>query len=314
MEDFEQLQIVFNLLKQAFRYLSKHLSLVLLIPALLGGIWQIIELSQMSFSYVRFFSPSQVLADGLLILILLIFFVGTFFFLYNRYINSVSVDDFNHKKPLGITSKTNYIKCLFLFLFYIILLLFEIYALSNILKKPDSFFTILILFPVATIILYLALTSWMFANLSIVRTWFYKNILRHTIWLWFTTIAISFLLTVSSFRKSFALPNDLVNADIIVHQIAEANPETQPVIVYNNDKYLFIELNNFFYLHNKPINGGMLIVPIEDIFHLSEVKYKLPEYTKAAYHFYQVQQQKQSKKALNKAKQYNKEINIRTNR
>lgn len=293
MNDLEQLQIIFNIVKRGIRYLSKHLSLVLLIPALLGGVWQIIELSQMSFAYVRFFSPSQVLADGLLLLILLIFFIGTFFFLYliySRYINSKSVDNDSNDESLEITSKTNYIKCVSLFILYIILLLFEIYTLSNILKKPDSFFTILILFPIATIILYLALAAWMFANLSIVRTWFYKNILRHTIWLWFMAIVISFILTASSFRNSFALPKNLVNTDIIVHQIAETNPEAQPMIVYNNDKYLFIELNNFYYLNNKPVNGTMLIIPVEDIFHLSEAKYKLPQYTEAAYHFYQVKQ------------------------
>lgn len=298
MNDLEQLQIIFNLLKQGIRYLSKHLSLVLLIPALLGGIWQIIELSQMSFAYVRFFSPSQVLADGLLLLILLIFFIGTFFFLYliySRYINSKSVD--SNDESLEITSKTNYIKGISLFILYIILLLLEIYTLSNILKRPDSFFTILILFPVATIILYLALAAWMFANLSIVKTWFYRSILRHTIWLWFLTIIISFVLTASSFRNSFALPKNLVNTDIIVHQIAETNPEAQPVIVYNNDKYLFIELNNFYYLNAKPVNGAMLIIPVEDIFNLSEVKYKLPEYTEAAYHFYKVRQQKQQNKS-----------------
>lgn len=300
MNDFEQLQIMFNLVKRGIRYLSKHHSLVLLIPALLGGIWQIIELSQMSFSYVRFFSPSQVLADGLLILTLLIFFIGTFSFLYiiySRYINSVSVDDPSNQEPLEIISKTNYIKCISLFSLYIILLLFEIYTLSNILKKPDSFYTILILFPIATIILYLALAAWMFANLSIVRTWLYKKILRHTIWLWFMAVIISFMLTASSFRNSFALPKNLVNTDIIVHQIAETDPEAQPVIVYNNDKYLFIEMNNFYYLNNKPVNGAMLIIPVEDIFHLSEVKYKLPKYTEAAYHFYQVQQQKKENKS-----------------
>jgi hypothetical protein len=296
MEDFEQLKIIFNLLKKAIKYLTKHLNFVLLIPALFGGIWQIIELSQMSFSYVRFFSPSQVLADGLLILILLIFFASTFYFIYiihHRYINSISEDNIvEDEKLLKVVSKTNYTRCAFLFLLYIILLFLEIYTLSSILGKLDSLFTILILFPVVTVILYLALGAWIFANMSIIQTWFYKNILRHTIWLWFATIGISILLTATSFRNSFALPKDLVNADIIVHQIAEVNPETQPIIVYNNDKYLFIELNNFFYHHNKPVHGGMLIVPVEDIFHLSEVKYKLPEYTKAAYHFYQSERQK----------------------
>lgn len=290
MEDFEQLKNIFNLLKRSISYLSKHLSLVLLIPALLGGIWQIIELSQMSFSYVRFFSASQVLADGLLILILLIFFGGTFLFLYGiyeRYINSKSSSNADNNKPLEVPLKTNYFRCFYLFVVYIVFLLFEIYALLNILKKPDSFFTILILFPVASVILYLALASWMSANLSVIKTWFYKSILRHTIWLWFATIMFSFFWIAYSFRMSFAIPSNLVNTDILVHQIAEANPGTQPEIVYNNDKYLFIELNDFFYLHNKPVTGGMLIIPVEDIFHLSEVKYRLPEYTKASYHYYQ---------------------------
>lgn len=293
MEDFEQLQIIFNFFKRGICYFSKHLSLLLLVPALLGGIWQIIELSQMSFSYIRFFSPGQVLADGLLLLILVIFFLGTFFFLrtiYNYYLNLISEDDSSDDDSIEIPSKTSYIKCVSLFLLYIILLLFEVYTLLNILKKPDSIFTILILLPVVTIILYLALAAWMIANLSIIRTWLYKNILRHTIWLWLITIVISFFLTASSFRKSFILPKNLVNTDIIVHQITEANPDSQPEIVYNNDKYLFIELNNFFYLHNKHVNRAMLIVPIEDIFHLSDVKYKLPDYNKAAYHFYKAKQ------------------------
>lgn len=292
MEDFRQLQILFDLLKRAVSYLSKHLSLVLLIPALLGGIWQIIELSQMSFSYVRFFSASQVLADGLLILILLIFFGGTFLLLYGiyeRYINSKSSGNpTDNDEPVQAPLRPNYFRCFYLFIIYLVFLLFEIYALLNILKKPDSFFTILILFPVATVILYLALASWMFANLSVINTWFYKSILRHTIWLWFATIVFSFFWIAYSFRMSFAIPSNLVNTDILVHQIAEANPGTQPEIVYNNDKYLFIELNDFFYLHNKPVTGGMVVIPVEDIFHLSLVKYRLPEYTKAAYHYYQL--------------------------
>lgn len=299
MEDFEQLQIVIDLLKRGIRYLSKHLSLVLLIPALLGGMWQIIELSQMSFSYVRFFSASQVLADGLLILVLLIFFGGTFLFLYaiyERYIKSNS-NATDNNELLEAPLKTNYFRCFYLFITYLLFLLFEIYALLNILKKPDSFFTILILFPVATVILYLALASWMFANLSVIKTWLYKNILRHTIWLWFATIMFSFFWVAYSFRMSFAVPSNLVNTDILLHQIADANPGTQPEIVYNNDKYLFIELNDFFYLHNKPVTGGMIIIPVEDVFHLSDVKYRLPEYTKAAYHYNKRKSQKQLKKA-----------------
>lgn len=295
MEDLLHLQTIFQIAKRGIRYTAKHLSLILLVPAILGGIWQIIELSQMSFSYIRFFSASQVLADGLLLLLMLVFFAGTFFFTYMlhyRYVSSTSDDDDDGTNEENEGTGKNYIRCLVLFLTYILLLSLELYTLSRILQTPDSIVTLLVIFPVATIFLYLALGAYIFASFSVLKTAFYSIFLKHTIWLWFATIAISIFLATSAFRKSFALPKDLLNADIILHQIAAANPETEPTIIYNNDKYLFIDLNNFFFLHEKPVNGGMLIVPVEDIFNLSEVKYKLPDHTKAAYHF----QQRESRK------------------
>jgi hypothetical protein len=207
MNESKQLQILFNLQKQLIGYFSKHLSLLLLIPALLGGIWQIIELSHLSFSYIRFFSPSQVLADGLLILLLLVSFLGTFYILlsiHKHYINTDSIEDNNNlESTVEVSSKTSYGRCIWLFVFYLVLLFLEFYILSKILEKPDSFFTILIVFPVVTIILYVALIAWMYSNLSIINTWFYQKILRHTIWFWITTIVFSFLFTVSSFRNAF---------------------------------------------------------------------------------------------------------------
>jgi hypothetical protein len=98
------------------------------------------------------------------------------------------------------------------------------------------------------------------------------------------------------YRNSITLPKKLINTDIIVNRIAEVNPGSQPMIVYNNDKYLFIELNDFFFLHGKPANGAMLIIPVDDIFKLAESNYKLPEHTKAAYHYHLKEKQKEIKK------------------
>ena len=49
-------------------FLKDYLSLIAIIPLLLGGIWQIFLLASISSSYIRFFSVSQQLADGVLIL------------------------------------------------------------------------------------------------------------------------------------------------------------------------------------------------------------------------------------------------------
>lgn len=48
-----------------------HLSLIILIPYLLGGIWQLLELVSISPVYVRFFSLTQTIPDGLMMLFLL---------------------------------------------------------------------------------------------------------------------------------------------------------------------------------------------------------------------------------------------------
>ena len=51
--------------------IKNNLAIILLFPALLGGLWQLLELSKMSISFIRFFSPTQLLPDGLLILFML---------------------------------------------------------------------------------------------------------------------------------------------------------------------------------------------------------------------------------------------------
>jgi hypothetical protein len=51
-------------------FLKDHLNLVLIVPGILGGVWQILELSSLSISFVRFFSVTQLIADGLLILLI----------------------------------------------------------------------------------------------------------------------------------------------------------------------------------------------------------------------------------------------------
>ena len=55
-------------LKIFFEFIKNNISVILLLPAILGGFWQIIELSKMSISYIRFFSATQLLPDGLLVL------------------------------------------------------------------------------------------------------------------------------------------------------------------------------------------------------------------------------------------------------
>jgi len=66
-------------------FLKNYLSIIILFPATIGGLWQLFELGSISPSYVRFFSISQVVPDGLLVLlfvacILFTFYISKFLF------------------------------------------------------------------------------------------------------------------------------------------------------------------------------------------------------------------------------------------
>ncbi len=60
-----------NRLNKLYFMVKNNLAMILLIPTLAGGIWQILSLLNLGFEYVRFFSASQLVADGLLMIILI---------------------------------------------------------------------------------------------------------------------------------------------------------------------------------------------------------------------------------------------------
>lgn len=55
---------------------KNNLPFLVIVPYILGGIWQIIELSSISLTYIRFFSVTQSVSDGLLMLVIVFLFVG----------------------------------------------------------------------------------------------------------------------------------------------------------------------------------------------------------------------------------------------
>lgn len=58
-------------LKIWYRRIKQNLTMILLVPTLIGGAWQIFSLLGLGFEYVRFFSVTQLVADGLLMMILI---------------------------------------------------------------------------------------------------------------------------------------------------------------------------------------------------------------------------------------------------
>ncbi|WP_347925713.1 hypothetical protein [Pontimicrobium sp. SW4] len=81
-------------------WIKEHLSLLVLIPILLGGIWQVIMLWQFGLSYVRFFSISQLVSDGLIILMFVPLII-----LFSYFIFSYSIDKIRGKDKFEVKLK-----------------------------------------------------------------------------------------------------------------------------------------------------------------------------------------------------------------
>lgn len=64
-------------MKNIVSFLKDHLSLIAAIPLILGGLWQAVGLGTMSVSYLRFFSVTKLIADGIIILLVIAILVMT---------------------------------------------------------------------------------------------------------------------------------------------------------------------------------------------------------------------------------------------
>src|SRR5690606_19259612 len=60
------------------KFIRENISLIIIVPTVLGGLLQLYNLSNISPEYIRFFSLSQVVPDGLLFLVIAISFILSF--------------------------------------------------------------------------------------------------------------------------------------------------------------------------------------------------------------------------------------------
>ena len=67
-------------MRNTLNFLKEYLSVILIVPTIIGGLYQLINIIYyVGFPYVRFFSVSQVIPDGILVGIFIIFFLLNYF-------------------------------------------------------------------------------------------------------------------------------------------------------------------------------------------------------------------------------------------
>ena len=252
--------------KENFKY-------ILLIPAFLGGVWQLCELLNISTSYIRFFSITQIVPDGLLILFLLLLIYSAFKFSFFMINGDLKKDDngntieekFSVRRSIGIIIISIGTLIFFGCLFYpldknkttlteLIMLLFLIITIgSSIILALKNIVQVLIKKHPKFII-------------KTLNSYFIKLILSlcslHITYL----LIVSFSFTLSTFSDTYSFPENLKNIEELNKSIKSTYPKLQNKILYMNDKYVFIEL-----IDKKKVKEH-LILEFNDVLFLQKIK------------------------------------------
>lgn len=239
-------------MKKYLELLKEHFSLIVSIPPLLGAIWQLLKLSQISPSYIRFFSISQMLPDGIIILIVM--FILSVFFILNYIIWKKNIS-FNDKKEIiefsrkTLSNSTNAIrpnKFVGAFLLFISLIIpISLYALNVYLNKNiEGIYLMLFVLPLNFIVLILT-PFIIFKGDSHLKLFDSKFSSRLALLSFGCIIYSAYLIVTfyySEFNKKILFPNNLVNQSKIENSIKTEFPNTSIKLLYNNDKYLFYSI------------------------------------------------------------------------
>lgn len=216
----------------------------------MGGLWQIIALGSMSIPFIRFFSATQLIADGFLAILVIspwIFFVYFYVFKYIE-TNKNHTSDF----------KTNH-SFRFRLLMAIIVLAFIVvvyYLISSKLLQSNNglinYFSKVFLFFVLFISVDIFIDTLGLLN-------FFKKFMQNKIFdrpFGLMSSVFIFFIIPTIFHSAFYVPRNLENFE----NLEKYNQNKNATLRYFNDKYIFIE-------HKKEDNSTTIqVVPFEDLF------------------------------------------------
>lgn len=258
-----------NKLNSFFEEQKNIVPLFLLVPTLIGGLWQIFELIFIDPSFIRFFSTSQLISDGILILSFLALIIAYIYFV-NKIIDLkillelvISERKFESKKllltggfiilfiyyyynafdELGIFSQHQYRIGVIIFLFLLIGFFIPIF-LALVFAFFNQVFNLY--FGYKRVLLVKSINNWK-KQLDQKKGSFYNLYLILSV-ISSLLIISTFFLSINvfiSFRNKLIFPDNLDNLQNVFRSVKrDYGLQQKSSILYFNDKYIFIQLEN----------------------------------------------------------------------
>jgi hypothetical protein len=230
-----------------FKFVKDNLSIIIIVPTLLGGIWQLLELARISVSFMRFFSVTQLIPDGILICFFLFLITCGYLIVFGRdskdIKNLLNSNDYKDVSWPYITFNIVGLVCALggFYAFYpAIVAFYKNRELSGFLFFSLPFFIVIVIMLMRSF-LYLVHASKVFSKLKIgVKT--RENLLLILLLLLFYFGLYSTIVFVKAFHQSFLLPENFKNLETLKHNVSPLNPyDTTYEILYFNDKYIFVQ-------------------------------------------------------------------------
>lgn len=257
----KQEKTIYHNAEKLYKLIKKNLSLLIIFPPLIGGLWQVIELSSLSISFLRFFSVSQLVADGILILIVFLFFIVSLlifpiaaYWLFPPSLSLKEAVENSDQNPIkkeeekSFVDKNPFISFIGFYGFiYVLFWGMEKYPVTSIKE----------------LLLYTTVGSLAIYYLRIIylrerrKTLKYKKIVYLCSIFVFITMFLYVALFCRHMHNLFLLPKDVINVERLKNNISYQHPKDTVEILYSNDKYIFLEIRNK--------KSKILITPFEDL-------------------------------------------------
>lgn len=258
--------------KTNYNTLKENIGMVVLVPTLLGGLWQVMELATLGTPYLRFFSLSQLVSDGLLILFILAFTaLPLWWYFKDADLPRISFKEKSEKEnekeqqdhipekrmiysdgqKIWVSKKNGYYYLSTFTILYLIIMVFvfwpEIIEPLRHQTKTSVLGLLGLFFMISFTLIYLRI---LIRTIFQIHTWkinYNHKVVIGTIsslltFSFFGLIIFCFYFT-RLFHRSFLFPEDFRNQQYITCRIQKNNPKLKKFnIDYFNDKYVFVSI------------------------------------------------------------------------
>ena len=195
--------------------------MILVIPTVLGGLWQLLSLASIDISFVRFFSVAQMLPDGLVFLYIMLVLYCTF-----SVININSRNESNNHR-----SKLFFLKYFFTSAFLFIAFHF---LMPSLLGRRISIFQGILWVSLPSAFLGILIYTVKESHFDLFRSEvFNKRFHAVLIYLFCGALFGAFIARIGQeFHKNFSLPLEVLSINV----------SKNGQVVYFNDQYIFLEV------------------------------------------------------------------------